>query len=153
MKTPPFSIEENGWGEFEMKIVLTPVGNPKGGDITLSHDLNFREERYETIHDNVTFRNPKPELAEKLRESGPVGAENGLSKAAPAKKKGNKVGRPDEKVLAQDDADDYVQNVDMEKLASGLEALGPDDLLHIVQLIHENRTDDTYTKNDVESTL
>lgn len=98
MKTPPFSIEENGWGEFEMKIVLTPVGNPKGGDITLSHDLNFREERYETIHDNVTFRNPKPELAEKLRESGPVGAENGLSKAAPAKKKGNKVGCSDEEL-------------------------------------------------------
>lgn len=54
---------------------------------------------------------------------------------------------------AYDHTDEYLQNVDMEKLASGLEALGADDLLHIVQLIHENRTDDTYTKNDVESML
>lgn len=39
----------------------------------------------------------------------------------------------------------------MEKLAEGLERLGEDDLLHIVQLVHDNKTEETYTKNDVES--
>jgi transcription initiation factor IIF auxiliary subunit len=39
----------------------------------------------------------------------------------------------------------------MEKLAEGLERLGEDDLLHVVQLVHDNKTDETYTKNDVES--
>jgi len=39
----------------------------------------------------------------------------------------------------------------MEKLADGLQKLGEDDLLHVVQLVHDNKTEDTYTKNDVES--
>ena len=39
----------------------------------------------------------------------------------------------------------------MEKLAEGLERLAEDDLLHVVQLVHDNKTDETYTKNDVES--
>lgn len=90
-KQAPFEIKETGWGEFEMQLVLTPVGNPKGGDITLLHDLNFASATYDNLHTNVTFRNPKPELAERLRESGPVGPENGLTKTAAAKKKGNKV--------------------------------------------------------------
>lgn len=41
----------------------------------------------------------------------------------------------------------------MEKLAEGLEKLGEDDLLHVVQMVHDNKSDDTYTKNDVESAL
>lgn len=39
----------------------------------------------------------------------------------------------------------------MEKLAEGLERLAEDDLLYVVQLVHDNKTDETYTKNDVES--
>lgn len=39
----------------------------------------------------------------------------------------------------------------MEKLAEGLERLGEDDLLHVVQLVHDNKSEETYTKNDVES--
>lgn len=40
----------------------------------------------------------------------------------------------------------------MEKLADGLQKLTEDDLLNVVQLIHDHKTADTYTKNDVEST-
>jgi len=39
----------------------------------------------------------------------------------------------------------------MEKLAEGLQKLGEDDLLQVVQMVHDNKTPDTYTKNDVES--
>lgn len=51
LKKPPFRIEEKGWGEFDMTIVLTAVG--KGGDHTLEHDLNFQSERYEAKHQVV----------------------------------------------------------------------------------------------------
>ena len=51
-KKPPFRIEEKGWGEFDMNIVLTAVG--KGGDHTLEHDLNFQAERYEAKHQVVS---------------------------------------------------------------------------------------------------
>lgn len=48
VKKPPFRIEEEGWGEFDMEIVLTAVD--KGGDHSVGHDLNFREEKYVTKH-------------------------------------------------------------------------------------------------------
>ena len=38
----------------------------------------------------------------------------------------------------------------MEKLADNLQKLGEDDLLHVVEMVHNNKTADTYTKNDVE---
>lgn len=38
----------------------------------------------------------------------------------------------------------------MEKLADSLQRLGEEDLLTVVQMVHENKTADTYTKNDVE---
>ena len=131
MKKPPFRIEEEGWGEFEMQITLTSIG--KGGDHTVEHDLNFQQERYESKH-AVTFKNPKPDLLAALGETGSTGQENGARRAnVPSSKK-----RKD-------------KTVDMEKLADGLQRLGEDDLLQVVQMVHDNKTNDTYTKNDVES--
>lgn len=43
------------------------------------------------------------------------------------------------------------KNVDMEKLAEGLQKLGEDDLLQVVQMVHDHKTPETYTKNDVEN--
>lgn len=40
--------------------------------------------------------------------------------------------------------------VDMDKLADGLQRLGEDDLLQVVQMVHDNKAPDSYTKNDVE---
>ncbi|KAA8567612.1 hypothetical protein EYC84_008087 [Monilinia fructicola] len=40
--------------------------------------------------------------------------------------------------------------IDMEKLAEGLIKLQEDDLLHVVQMIHDNKSEDTYTKNDID---
>lgn len=138
-KQLPFKILEKGWGEFDMNIVLTPVGAPKGGDQTIQHDLNFQQERYESTH-VVTFRNPKPDLLAALRESGPTGdASNGAmagsSSAAKEKKQRKGTGK----------------TVDMEKLAEALPQLGEDDLLQVVQMVHDNKTEETYTKNDIES--
>jgi len=105
----------------------------KGGKTSLVHDLNFAKTRYEAKH-VVTFKNPSASLINILRETGSVpGDENGAKR---------KVGG--EKLQKKKPA------VDMEKLAEGLLKLGEDDLLHVVQLIHDNKSDETYTKNDIE---
>jgi transcription initiation factor IIF auxiliary subunit len=41
----------------------------------------------------------------------------------------------------------------MDKLADNLQKLQEDDLLQVVQLIHDNKSQESYTKNDVEGTL
>lgn len=125
-----------------MQIVLTPFAQPKG-EQNIFHDLNFQSERYEALHP-FTFRNPKPELLDRLSASGPVSepATNGGSSAAVATKAATGGEKRKKTNKTQ---------VDMEKLAEGLERLGEDDLLHVVQLVHDNKSDDTYTKNDVES--
>jgi transcription initiation factor IIF auxiliary subunit len=41
--------------------------------------------------------------------------------------------------------------VDMERLADGLQKLAEDDLLQVVQLVHDNKTAESYIKNDLES--
>lgn len=38
----------------------------------------------------------------------------------------------------------------MDKLADGLQKLNEDDLLQVVQMVHDNKAPDSYTKNDVE---
>ena len=48
-KKPPFKIEEEGWGEFDMQLVLTADGK----DHTIEHDLNFQTNRYESKHNIV----------------------------------------------------------------------------------------------------
>lgn len=41
----------------------------------------------------------------------------------------------------------------MERLAEGLQKLQEDDLLQVVQMVHDNKTAETYAKNDVERML
>jgi transcription initiation factor TFIID/TFIIF subunit len=49
-KQPPFKLSEEGWGEFELELQLTPLG--KGApDVRVKHDLNFHESRYEVVQD------------------------------------------------------------------------------------------------------
>ncbi|TKA62236.1 hypothetical protein B0A55_11698 [Friedmanniomyces simplex] len=135
-KTPPFTVKEKGWGEFDMQIILSPVGMPKGGDQIINHDLNFQQEEYESTH-SVTFRNPKDRLLDLLRDSAPAGeAANGTgASASKPERKRQKTSR----------------NVDMEKLAEALPQLQEDDLLQVVQMVHDNKTEDTYTKNGTEN--
>jgi transcription initiation factor IIF auxiliary subunit len=40
--------------------------------------------------------------------------------------------------------------IDMDRLADGLQKLGEDDLLVVVQMVHDNKAADSYTKNDVD---
>lgn len=59
---------------------------------------------------------------------------------------GGAAAKPEKKARAKTS-----RNVDMEKLAEALPQLQEDDLLQVVQMVHDNKSEDTYTKNDVES--
>jgi transcription initiation factor IIF auxiliary subunit len=108
----------------------------KGGKHTLQHDLNFAKPRYESKH-TITFKNPNANLLALLAKSGNVPGDD----ANGSRKKGNDGAEKKRKRAAQ---------VDMDKLAEGLVKLQEDDLLQVVQMIHDNKSEDTYTKNDVE---
>ncbi|KAJ5489005.1 Transcription initiation factor TFIID subunit 14 [Penicillium diatomitis] len=138
----PFRIQEEGWGEFDMTIDLVADKTH-----TIRHDLNFAQERYEAKHTIAnkgkyyqTFRNPKPAFLALLRESGPVpGDENGV--------KGKRGATGEDSVKKKKRTE---KNVDMDKLADGLQKLNEDDLLQVVQMVHDNKSADSYTKNDAE---
>lgn len=108
----------------------------KGGKNTIAHDLNFAKPKYESKH-VVNFRNPSQALVALLRESGPVPGDdaNGKRKDGDAKKRKR------------------APAVDFDKLGDALVRLSEDDLLHVVQMIHDNKSDDSYTKNDVDREL
>jgi len=128
----PFRCENEGWGEFDMTIDFFTT--EKGGKNTVSHDLNFRTDSYESTHP-ITFRNPSQALINLLRESGPVPGDdaNGTSRKKDGEKKRKKAA------------------IDMEKLGENLIKLQEDDLLTVVQMIHDNKTDETYTMNDSDA--
>jgi transcription initiation factor IIF auxiliary subunit len=107
----------------------------KGGKHTIAHDLNFAQPRYEAKH-VINFKNPNPNLLDVLRKSGPVPDD-----ANGARKKGGDADARKKKKTGQ---------VDMDRLADGLVKLQEDDLLQVVQMIHDNKSDETYTKNDVD---
>jgi transcription initiation factor IIF auxiliary subunit len=145
-KNPPFRIEEDGWGEFELQIVLTDLANKEH---PIQHDLNFTTERYENKH-VIAFKTPKGDLAVALRASGPVPGDVGADLANG--KKGGRVsgvgGAEGEGVKKRKKSD--MRGIDMDSLAEKLQKLGEDDLLQVVQMVHDNKSEDSWMRNDVD---
>lgn len=52
LKKAPFLLAEQGWGEFDMEVLLHAID--KGGDHSIRHDLNFQKNKYESIHPVVS---------------------------------------------------------------------------------------------------
>ncbi|KAG9246495.1 RanBP1 domain-containing protein [Calycina marina] len=129
---PPFRCQNEGWGEFDMTIDL--YHTEKGGKNSLVHDLNFAKPKYDAKH-QITFKNPSQALTQLLRETGSVpGDQNGARGSKDVEKKRKRAAGA----------------VDMEKLADGLVKLNEEELLYVVQMIHDNKSEETYTKNDIE---
>ncbi|CAJ2506822.1 Uu.00g080080.m01.CDS01 [Anthostomella pinea] len=127
---PPFTCTNEGWGEFEMSIDLYTTEKAKN---TLFHDLNFQQPTYDVIQ-TVVFKNPSQALTNLLRETGPVGNDD-EAKAKPRKATDGKKRK---------------LNWDYEKMGEAMTKLGEDELLHLIQMIHDNKREDTYTHNDME---
>lgn len=131
---PPFTCTNEGWGEFEMSVDLFTT--EKGGKSTIFHDLNFASPTYESVQ-TVTFKNPSQALLGILRETGPVSSEDGPAAKA----------RKTDIAKRQQRRNTY----DFEKMADGLTRLDEETLLQVIQMIHDNKSGDTYIKNDIEN--
>jgi len=129
---PPFKCTNEGWGEFEMSIDLYTT--EKGGKSSIPHDLNFAAPQYENTH-TVTFKNPSQALQQLLRETGPLPSDEERKL-----KKGADGGAGKKK-----------KSWDVEKMADGLVKLSEDDLLQVIQLIHDNKDDGTYVQNNIDA--
>lgn len=130
---PPFTCENEGWGEFEMHIDL--YYTDKSGKITIPHDLNFQQTRYEEKH-LVTFKNPSQSLQQILRETGPLPTDEDR-KARKVEGGSKKQKKP----------------FDVEKMGDALVKLEEDDLLQVIQLIHDNKTEDTFVQNNIDGKI
>ncbi|CAK7564098.1 MAG: transcription factor TFIIF complex subunit Tfg3 [Sporothrix epigloea] len=128
---PPFKCTNEGWGEFEMTIDCYTT--EKGGKQSLLHDLNFANPTYENIH-TIQFKNPSQALQAILRETGPLPTDED--------RKARK---------AQETTAKRKKTYDLEKMADVIPRLNEDDLLHIIQLIHDNKNDDTYIMNNPDA--
>jgi len=103
----------------------------KGGKHTIMHDLNFAAAQYEVVH-TIQFKNPSQALQQILRETGPLPSdeERNKKKADGGKKK------------------KFV--VDVEKMADGIVKLSEEELLQVIQLIHDGKDDNTYIQNNID---
>lgn len=108
----------------------------KGGKNTVFHDLNFQSPRYEVIQ-TVNFKNPSQSLLQILKETGSVANDDEV-KAAKIRK-------------TNDSKKRKTVSFDWDKMAEGLTKLTEDGLLHVITLIHDHKSDDTYTKNDMDN--
>lgn len=60
----PYLLQEKGWGEFDMRVVLFFANNLAEPE-NIFFDLHFRETTYTILH-KVHFQNPSPELIKLL---------------------------------------------------------------------------------------
>ncbi|EDK39755.2 hypothetical protein PGUG_03853 [Meyerozyma guilliermondii ATCC 6260] len=148
LKSPPFLVKEQGWGEFDIPITVHLVGVAgKQGERKFSHDLNFLQEKYIVDHSISVPTTKSPTLNKLLLESGPVPNADNIesSKRRNDGDMGSKVKK------AKTGTGAVKGSVDLEKLANGLTKLGEDDLIVIVQMVTDNRTNDMNIKNDVDN--
>lgn len=163
LKTQPFKIEEQGWGEFDIPIAIHLVGlNGKLGERKFNHDLNFLQEKYTVDHTINIPTNKSSILNKLLQESGPVPSPEESAKRKnddvttngklkKLKNNGNvasatpSAGSPGIQSNATKGA------IDLEKLANGLTKLNEDDLIVIVQMVTDNKTNEMNIKNDVDN--
>lgn len=81
-----------------------------------------------------------------LRDSGPV---PGDTNGAVDKKRASDIGVAGEKPKKKK-AGESSKAFDMDKLAEGLQKLNEDDLLQVVQMVHDHKSDESWMRNDIE---
>ncbi|EGY19491.1 transcription initiation factor TFIID subunit 14 [Verticillium dahliae VdLs.17] len=129
---PSFENPTQSWGEFEMVIDCYTTEKSKQ---SIPHDLNFQSNHYVSEH-TVSFKNPSQALQQILRETGPLPNDEDR-----AKRKGAAGAAGPKKAS---------QKYDYEKIADGLGRLEEDDLLRVIQIINDNRTEGMFIKSDVD---
>ncbi|CCE64019.1 hypothetical protein TPHA_0G01830 [Tetrapisispora phaffii CBS 4417] len=136
----PFKIEEQGWGGFPLDISVVLL--EKAGERKITHDLNFLQETYQVDH-VIQIPLNKPVLIAESAKSGPVEDTSTKRKATTASEV-----KPKKAKTASTST--IKGNVDLEKLAFGLTKLNEDDLVGVVQMVTDNRSDEMNVTNNLE---
>lgn len=148
IKNQPFKVEEQGWGEFDIPIAIHLVGlNGKLGERKFNHDLNFLQEKYTTDHVITIPTNKSSILNKLLLESGPVPTNDELNK----RKNDELTSTTNKRKMKNGGSNAVKGSIDLEKLANGLTKLNEDDLIVIVQMVTDNKTNEMNIKNDVDN--
>ncbi|AET41597.1 uncharacterized protein Ecym_8319 [Eremothecium cymbalariae DBVPG len=147
---PPFKIEEQGWGGFELLISCHLLD--KGGERKITHDLHFMKDSYEVDH-VIQVPINKPLLRAEVEKSGrvddpvaPAGSTGGENK----RKATAANGETKSKKVKTATASTVKGSVDLERLAFGLTKLNEDDLVGVVQMVTDNLTPEMNITNNVE---
>ncbi|KAF8937569.1 hypothetical protein BGZ58_002482 [Dissophora ornata] len=165
----PFVLQEKGWGEFDMKIMLH-FADKSTSPFVLDHDLNFQMTHYEVAH-TLTF---KPDLKSSFlkllnqpvetisdrrdhmssHHSGMDAKTNkrGRDDVLKTKSKRIKDDRSSDDDSSVDAEDDWNDEIDIHVLAEKFQLLQADDLVDLVKLVKANQTSDMYVKEDGEGT-
>ncbi|KAF8951253.1 hypothetical protein BGZ46_004098 [Entomortierella lignicola] len=160
----PFVLQEKGWGEFDMKIMLYFVDNATAPAV-LEHDLNFQSTHYEVPH-TLTF---KPDLkpsflkllnqpVETITDKNSRLSSNGNGVDAKTNKRSrddthNKKSKRIKDYSSDDDSSvaSGEDEIDIHALAEKFQQLEADDLIDLVKLVKANQTSDMYVKEDGEA--
>ncbi|KAF9584591.1 hypothetical protein BGW38_005906, partial [Lunasporangiospora selenospora] len=169
----PFVLQEKGWGEFDMKIMLYFTDKSVSPTV-LDHDLNFRQTHY-TVSHNLTFKSDVKPGFLKLLTSRPASisegdtsydstAGDGLTHkrrrdAVFLKEKSKRIRdyrSSDDESHADSSAgagsgDEWGDKVDLHQLAMKFQMLRTDDLVELVNLVKANQTSEMYIKEDGEA--
>ncbi|KAI8637779.1 yeats family-domain-containing protein [Parasitella parasitica] len=93
----PYILQEKGWGEFDMRVVLYFTDNITDPQVLL-FDLNFALSNYSITH-SIEFPNASPELV-KLLSRGPSSASTSMSASlASGPRKGGKKPAPSSSIV------------------------------------------------------
>jgi transcription initiation factor IIF auxiliary subunit len=82
-KEEPYILQEKGWGEFDMRVVLYFTDNVADPQVLL-FDLNFALSNYSKTH-TIEFPNASPELLKLLATTPRKGGKKPMSSAPPLK--------------------------------------------------------------------
>ncbi|KAF9112652.1 hypothetical protein BGX27_002997 [Mortierella sp. AM989] len=165
----PFMLQEKGWGEFDMKIMLYFVDN-SAPPFVMDHDLNFQATHYEVPH-TLTFKpDLKPSFLKLLNQPVETITDRGSrlsSNGNGADTKTNKRHRDDshnkksKRIKDYESSDDdsgvpasgesWNDEIDIHALAEKFQQLEADDLIDLVKLVKANQTSDMYVKEDGEA--
>ncbi|KAI8595586.1 yeats family-domain-containing protein [Dissophora ornata] len=166
----PFLLQEKGWGEFDMKIMLH-FSDKSVPPFVLDHDLNFQSTHYE-VPQIITFKSdlkasfvkllnlPASNISDRESSNDSAGdsATHKRRRDVLVKEKAKRIkddrssddeSRADSSAAAS--GDEWSDKIDVHLLAKKFQLLQPEDLVELVQLVKANQTADMYVKEDGEA--
>ncbi|KAF9903546.1 hypothetical protein BX616_001596 [Lobosporangium transversale] len=166
----PFSLQEKGWGEFDMKIMLHFV-DKSVPPFVLDHDLHFQSPHYE-VPQTIIFKSdlkagflkllnlPSSTVSDRESSNDSVGESVTQKRRRDVlmKEKSKRIkddrSSDDESIADSSVAgsgDEWNEKVNVHQLVKNFQLLQPEDLVELVQIIKANQTADMYVKEDGEA--